>query len=510
MLELTPPLWLFTTRPGDTPVPESERHRLGAAIRARIDGSAQSDTALVLSSRLAERVRAVGQFPTEAEEIVRGALRELGLRPPLRITVERESLAGGEPVGVIVFDGAGVPIEESADSVDPSVTVLRTARNERWVRGFVRAIGERLLGIPRAELDAVVAALHEKYSRDAGPRAIRAATRLLVRYVEARSDHPLRGDAAAQIAWLVYELAKRSSDGTLIVESMPQQPGCAGIVLSRHPATGEPGPIVEAVAFEHSEECRIATWADLARLAGDGIREIESRLLDAERARGRIVGARFEIEGNRICGFEPFDTELSLLARIRTVVAHERTGVLTRGEALRAIADLEDLALRIPIRIEDGVIAPIARAGIASIGVRSGRLALSAEQAAHYRRAGFDVVAVFEARTRPPLFDLALGRGVVLLGEGIDSEPARAARRIGVPALVFEDAILDRDRAELVFGDEFVREGDPVTLDAWSGGLFAGELPIVDRVMPPECETIARWRSEIGKTESAGELGGAR
>lgn len=510
MLELTPPLWLFSTRPGDTPVPESERHRLGHVIRARIEGSAASDTALVLSSRLVERVRAIGQFPVEAEEIVRCALRELSLRPPLRITVESASRTGVERVDSIVFDGAGVPFDGDADCTESTAPGFRAAAKERWTRGFVRAIGERLLGIARSELDAVVAALHEKYRSDAGPRAMRAATRLLVRYVEARSDHPLGGDPAAQIAWLVVEFAKRSSDVNFIIEAQPQQPGCAGIVLSRHPATGDADRVVEAIAFERANEQRIATWTELANHVGDGAREIEARLQEAERVRGRIVGARFEFEGSDLRHLEAFDTECSPLARVRAVVAHERDGVLSRENALRAIGDLEDLALRIPIRIDDGVIAPLARARIVSVGVRSGRLALSAEQAARYRRSGYDVIAAFEASAKPPLFDLALGRGIALLGEGVDSESARAARRIGVPALVFEDASIDHDRAELVLGDEFVREGDPVTLDAWSGGLFAGELPIVDRVLVPECEVIARWRSERGEPESAGELGGAR
>ncbi|MGE3512619.1 MAG: PEP-utilizing enzyme, partial [Vicinamibacterales bacterium] len=181
-------------------------------------------------------------------------------------------------------------------------------------------------------------------------------------------------------------------------------------------------------------------------------------------------------------------------AALRIATALVTEGLLEPSEAL---ARLEALPLD---RLERVALAagpndlPVARATPASAGVASGALVLDARRAA-VLAANTPVILVRTELSTDDLSGMAAATGLLTTFGGRTSHAAVVARQLGKVCLVgcAELSIQDAARTCLLGGHR-LHEGDPLTLDADHGFVYAGIVPTVRERPEPELAVVQQWR----------------
>lgn len=544
---------LAGSRQGGIAVPRDERVHFDACALARIDDSAaRGDLGLAFSRRLGEQFAAEGHLPIGFVEIVRTALEERGLRAPLR-------LIASTPRGdAEIIDGIGLTVE-NVDEIAIACGDADAARYLKDVAlalaRLVAGIDEAEFTVVE---DAVRAKYHLGDTAAFPPDAARAAASLVAQFVEARTRESLSHDPAEQVALFVDAWLRNDSEYVFILEPLSANareaiaslradevaapafegasiPGPAGVqepestrppssapppptpveipmeprvvapmppkprvrirgtVFSRDPATGARGVVV--CAREEGDPHSRIDGSRLARRAPDLLAALARRCAELEARARDVVAATFEAEGDELVSFATGSVDVSREARLAIGVALVHEGRASRSDAVARLRDLDLTRIRPCGVLHDGVLEPIALGTILSPGAVCGRVAFSGRQALAYRRCGFDVILMCDARNGDgPVLDLASAQGVVeLLGDAATAI-ARASRRLGLPALGCAELRLDVD-AGVAYGDAtLLREGDSVTLDAHAGCLYAGALPIVERTPPAAKAELHAWR----------------
>lgn len=525
-------------------VPWDERIHFDARALEHLESAVKRGSPwIAFSRRLAEIFATEGHLPVGFVEIVRSALLEWGVDGPYRLVATNS--AGGEQV----VKGIGVSVE-NFDEIARSRGVGEAAQRLREV---ALALAWHLAGLAESEFSVVDEAVRSKYDGLTGDDTTigpgednddvkRATASIVAQYVEARTRESLGADASEQIALFVDALLRRDRDlvfrlepladpadqvadvaaetsatdpkpaatssvvevsnGRYARDAIPTGPITArspvprlrGVVYSRDPALGKKGLLVTARKADGDD--RVFDGRALAREAPELMSELARRCAEFEARTRAAVCASFDASGHHLESFTPIPRDASRLSELTTTVAMVHEGRLSRSEALSRLDALDLTRIRHRGVLADGVLEPIAKCEIVSPGASSGRLALSGRQALAYRRCGSEVVLAFDARqaNEASLLDLAAVQGVLVLQGDTATPLARAARRLDVPALASYQLLLD-SAAGLVFGEcGILREGEVITLDAASGSLYAGDMPIVDLPPPAPKAELHAWR----------------
>jgi pyruvate, orthophosphate dikinase len=140
---------------------------------------------------------------------------------------------------------------------------------------------------------------------------------------------------------------------------------------------------------------------------------------------------------------------------------------------------------------------PIATGLNASPGAAVGKAVFTADDAQAWAERGEPVILVRRETTPDDYHGMIRAQGILTSAGGTNSHAAVVARGEGIPAVCGADAIrVDRPGKKFTAGGTTVAEGDWVTIDGFSGKVFAGQLELAD-------SPIERARS--GDTEARKE-----
>lgn len=528
-------------------MPWDERIQFDARALAHLESAFERGSPwIAFSRRLAELFAAEGHLPVGFVDIVRSALLEWGVDGPYRLVATNS--AGAEQI----VSGIGVSVE-NFDEIARSRGVGEAAQHLREVS---LALAWHVAGLAESEFSVVDEAVRSKYdgltadaaNEDTGENTDdmkRATASIVAQYAEARTRESLGADASEQIALFIDALLRRDRDlvfrleplvvalepladvaaGSSAMDPKPAVlppvveisidrpapeanppapiavpiplvpiPRYLGVVYSRDPALGNKRLLI--AAHKAGGDDRVLDGRALAREAPELISELAHRCAEFEARTRAAVCATFEANGPHLESFTPIPRDASRLSELTTAVAMVHEGRLSRSDALSRLDSLDLTRIRHRGVLTDGVLEPIAQCEIVSPGASSGRLALSGRQALAYRRCGSEVVLAIDSRqaNESNMLDLAAVQGVLVLQGDTASPLARAARRLDVPALATYQLLLDA-AAGLVFGERgILREGEVITLDAASGSLYAGDMPIVDLPPPAPKAELHAWR----------------
>lgn len=162
-------------------------------------------------------------------------------------------------------------------------------------------------------------------------------------------------------------------------------------------------------------------------------------------------------------------------AACKIAVALVQEGLISRAEALLRV-EREDLHSMLQDSLEECPTEPLYQGQSMTAGIATGRIVLSAAEAGQCRE---PVILLCDRLTYAERDCLHLVSGLILR-----SGPAMAARHHGIPCLLAPDCILD--------------EGQWVTLDASSGNIFPGELPVRAGDLSADACTLLEWTGEWG------------
>jgi pyruvate, orthophosphate dikinase len=281
-----------------------------------------------------------------------------------------------------------------------------------------------------------------------------------------------------------------------------------GVGFTRNPSTGENAIFGEFLANAQGEDIVAGsrTPVPISALA-NSMPEIYQQLCSITRRLERhyreVQDFEFTVEKGALYVLQTRAAKRSALAAVRIAVEMASEGLISRREAVARIKPASVTEITAP-QLDFGLGVPevIARGLSASPGAAVGRIALSAS-AAVAAAAGRDsdpVILVTQETTADDIHGMAAAIGFLTACGGATSHAAVVARGMGKCCITAaKDIHVDSDAGLLRIRDRVFREGDWLSLDASTGRVFAGKLPLhASETEHGALDTIIRWAIEQG------------
>lgn len=261
----------------------------------------------------------------------------------------------------------------------------------------------------------------------------------------------------------------------------------AGVGFTRDPATGAAQLYVDYAANAQGEDVVAGrtgleggTGAErLADATRDELGEL-AQLLEREFRDAQEF--EFTVENGELFVLQTRDAKRTPQAALAIAVALAESGLLSAAEARARVAALDPDRLA-TIELEGAAGAqPLGRGVGASIGVASGTAVFDPARAVERARSGEAVILLREDVATSDIAALEAAAGLVAARGARTSHAAVVARQLGKACIVGCASLeIDADGRAGRLGARRLAEGEPLTIDAGSGLIYAGTLPVVRR-----------------------------
>jgi pyruvate,orthophosphate dikinase len=384
---------------------------------------------------------------------------------------------------------------------------------ETWLR-FCRMYARVVLGIPER-------ALAEAATADGTPEGLLAAER--VRALAARAggiptdpQEQIRGAVLAVFqSWnseraRAFRAREQVPDtlGTavtiqaMVFGNLDDRSG-TGVVFTRNPATGEPGPYGDYLPGAQGEDVVAGTHTvrgldALLRQAPAAYHELLAVLDRLERHYRDLCDVEFTLSDGTLSILQTRIGRRSPLAAVRIAVAMaaDPDFPLSQAEAVARVDAtlLRQLARHSTVR---GAATPLATGIAASPGVGAGVLCCDPDRAAELTGRGVAVVLAREETSPSDIHGIAGAAGLMTTRGGVASHAAVVTRGWAIPAVTsLADALVLAEGVQI--GDRFLAEGTIVTVDGTAGALYAGDQREQHAAEIPELATLRAWAADLG------------
>ena len=257
-----------------------------------------------------------------------------------------------------------------------------------------------------------------------------------------------------------------------------------GVAFTRDPATGERTLYGEYLMNAQGEDvvAGIRTPKPVAELANDmpGLYEeldcVGSKL---ERHFGDMQDFEFTIEDGRLYLLQTRVGKRTGLAAVRIAVDMQAEGLHDRKAALMKIpADSIDSLLSPTFDPQAVAAAPLIARGLpAGPGAASGRIVFTSEEADRLAKRGERMILCRTQTNPEDLKGMLASDGFLTTRGGVSSHAALVARQLGKACVCgASDIAIDYAERTLTAGGRVLREGDAISLDGFTGTVYAGEI----------------------------------
>jgi pyruvate, orthophosphate dikinase len=278
-----------------------------------------------------------------------------------------------------------------------------------------------------------------------------------------------------------------------------------GVAFTRNPANGDPKPYGDYLPNAQGEDVVAGIRNTLAL---EQMGEVQPQAWEELQRHMRALERHY----HDMCDIE-FTVEQRKLWLLQTRIG-KRTAfaewIMASDMLDEGLIDVDTALLRLDAnRLEQlfkKVIAsagePIATGLNASPGAAVGRAVFSAEDAEAWAQRGEPVILVRRETTPDDYHGMIRSQGILTSAGGTNSHAAVVARGEGIPAVCGADAIrVDRAGKRFTVGSITVAEGDWVTIDGFTGKVYAGKLELADspieraRSGDPEARREKIWQA---------------
>src|SRR6266496_1120360 len=261
-----------------------------------------------------------------------------------------------------------------------------------------------------------------------------------------------------------------------------------GVAFTRDPATGEKQPYGDYLTNAQGEDVvagirNTLKLTDLAELDPKSWDELQRGMETLERHYRDMCDIEFTIERGKLWFLQTRVGKRTSFAE--WVMAHDmvQEGLISRDEGLLRLDPYRLEQLFKPVIREDQKTSfePATRGLNASPGAAVGRVVFTADAAAEWAERGERVILVRRETTPDDYHGMVRSQGILTSAGGTNSHAAVVARGEGIPAVCGADAIrVDRPGKRFTVGSTTVAEGDWVTIDGFTGKVYAGKLELAD------------------------------
>jgi pyruvate,orthophosphate dikinase len=259
-----------------------------------------------------------------------------------------------------------------------------------------------------------------------------------------------------------------------------------GVAFTRNPANGEAKPYGDYLANAQGEDvvAGIRNTLELEEMGDvhpDAWAELQDHMRTLEQHYRDMCDIEFTVEQGKLWLLQTRVGKRTAFAEWVMAFDMLDEGLVDVDTAvLRLDADrLEELFKKV---ISEGAgEQPIASGLNASPGAAVGKAVFTADEAQAWAERGEPVILVRRETTPDDYHGMIRSQGILTSAGGTNSHAAVVARGEGIPAVCGADAIrVDRAGRKLSAGGTTVAEGDWLTIDGFSGKVYAGQLELAD------------------------------
>jgi pyruvate,orthophosphate dikinase len=443
------------------------------------------------------------------------------------------------PLLVSVRSGAAVSMPGMMDTVlnlglnDAAVAGLaRRTGDERFAydsyRRFIQMFGDIVLKIPHERFEEALEILKEERGVEEDPQLEAADLKELVNVykeiVEAEADRPFPEDPAEQLelairavfdSWdndraIAYrrEFGILDSLGTAVtVQAMVfgnmGEDSATGVAFTRDPSTGEQGIFGEFLLNAQGEDvvAGIRTPRPLEEMMEampHAFSELLKTMQRLEHEYRDMQDVEFTVERDALYMLQTRSGKRTAAAAIKIARDMAEEGIIRKDEALLRIDPGQVEQLLHP-RIDPEAEVEVLCTGLgASPGAATGRIVLTAQEAAERGGAGEAVILVRKETDPDDVEGMMRAKGVLTALGGMTSHAAVVARGMGKPAVTGCSALkIDSHAGAFSVNGRVFEAGDVITIEGTSGRVIAGEVPLVEPEIDEDFETILRWADRV-------------
>ncbi|MDY6037760.1 MAG: pyruvate, phosphate dikinase [Eubacterium sp.] len=208
----------------------------------------------------------------------------------------------------------------------------------------------------------------------------------------------------------------------------------------------------------------------------------------------------FTVERNKLYMLQTRAAKRTAHAAVKVAVDMEREGLIDRETAVMRI-DPNQINQLLHPRFDENLLKKskhIAKGLPASPGASSGKIYFSAQEAEKAASAGEAVILVREVTSPEDLAGMIVAKGILTAKGGVTSHAAVVARQMGKCCVAgCSEIVVSESKKELSVGTEIYREGDIISLDGYSGKVYAGALNTVAPDLSGDFGVIMTWADGI-------------
>ncbi len=473
-----------------------------------------------------------------------------GLMPQVKehiARLEQESGKGfgnaGNPLLVSVRSGSAMSMPGMMD------TILNLGLNSETLQGMIRLTGDARFGydayrrfiqlfghvalqIPDEVFDQAFDSVEQRVGVESdtelGAEALQEICERFLEIVERVSGTPFPQDPMEQLeiaikavfgSWMgkravdyrrEFNITADMANGTAvnIVTMVFGNRGddCAtGVGFTRNPGTGENALFGEYLTNAQGEDvvAGIRTPKPIAEMEQempDLYQQLQALRNRLESHYKEIQDFEFTIEQGVLYCLQTRNGKMNTQAMVRTSVEMVAEGLINREQAmLRIKPDLLEQML-FPRIDPTAKVQPIARGLPASPGAAAGQVIFDADRAEKVGRNGAAVILVREETKPEDIHGFFASQGILTSRGGKTSHAAVVARGMGKPCVAGAESIeVDVSARRAVIGNITIHEGDTITLNGSTGGVYLGQIPMVEAEFSDELKTLLGWADEVAR-----------
>ncbi|NLE43498.1 MAG: pyruvate, phosphate dikinase [Chloroflexi bacterium] len=251
-----------------------------------------------------------------------------------------------------------------------------------------------------------------------------------------------------------------------------------------------------------SEEERAGRYPSLEEVMPDMYQQFTEIVRKLETHYRDMQDMEFTIERGKLWMLQTRNGKRTAAAAVKIAVDLAQEGLINKKEAIMRIdPDFVDLLLR-PSFDPKADKELIAKGLNASPGAGVGIAIFDAERAKAAAAEGKSVILVRPETSPDDVPGMLASKGVLTQKGGATSHAAVVARGNNLPCVAGCETIsVNPQRRQFTVGDVVVKEGDTISIDGFSGEVFAGSVPLIEAEYEKQVEllTLLTWADEIRK-----------
>jgi pyruvate,orthophosphate dikinase len=259
-----------------------------------------------------------------------------------------------------------------------------------------------------------------------------------------------------------------------------------GVAFTRNPANGEDHPYGDYLEDAQGEDVvsgirNTLKLDEMDRVQPDAWRELQEHMKTLEGHYQDMCDIEFTVEKGKLWLLQTRVGKRTAFAEWVMAYDMVEQGLIDASTGMtRLTADrLEELFKK--VISDDGGSEVIATGLNASPGAAVGKAVFSADDAQAWHERGEPVILVRRETTPDDYHGMISSQGILTSAGGTNSHAAVVARGEGIPAVCGAAGIrVDRAGKKATAGSVTISEGDWVTIDGFTGKVYAGQLELAD------------------------------